>query len=145
MSVVEIQLKQIFKPNRHNLTCYLIGYTKVLTNHFLFSTAHPNCLSTVQSFQLVRLMYIIRLLQIIRSAFIFPPTCTRLSLPIFTPIFLSLPAHACGGSGKIRVVEDFLLATAQPRLCGLKEKVKEKVTEKVTETNLRTLAEAAER
>lgn len=31
-----------------------------------------------------------------------------------------LPEHACGGSGKIRVVEDFLLATAQPKLCGLK-------------------------
>lgn len=31
-----------------------------------------------------------------------------------------LPEHAWGGNGKIRVVEDFLLATAQPKLCGLK-------------------------
>lgn len=32
------------------------------------------------------------------------------------------PAHAWGGRGKMSVVEDFLLATAQPRLCGLKER-----------------------
>jgi len=30
------------------------------------------------------------------------------------------PEQAWGGSGKISVVELFLLATAQPRLCGLK-------------------------
>lgn len=36
------------------------------------------------------------------------------------PRWRYLPEHAWGGSGKIRVVEDFLLATAQPKLCGLK-------------------------
>lgn len=35
-------------------------------------------------------------------------------------IVSAIPEQACGGSGKIRVVELFLLATAQPSDCGLK-------------------------
>lgn len=33
--------------------------------------------------------------------------------------FKHLPEHACGGSGNMSVVEDFLRATAQPNDCGL--------------------------
>lgn len=42
---------------------------------------------------------------------------------VIDPIDMAnIPEQAWGGNGKISVVEDFLRATAQPRLCGLKDR-----------------------